>query len=525
MDWAQFDVYTFRRVGITALSSCKFSLVWDHSFSLSSSILTAHAEKAVRRCHKSSFEGSSLFVELKRGKNAPKRAPKSFTQDQQDRTLVVHGLNRKTTLAAMLALLSERFRSTGVIENIRIPNDREVDSNHRGYAFITFKRARQAKMSLQVLQNKTLSDGSKMIIDLQMDSKEYRKMRETFQAEYDREKMALKTVQRKISNIQQPRKAGQSRQEELQQAVFIKNIPLECVEKDLERVFARFGGIHYVALVKSNMTTSSGRFHKGCAFLRFKTVKSFENLFAYLEQRKVIFGNAGESSAFYTRHELKANDQVLHISRARENAKVKKKEEKDSRGRKKKKKSKPDKRNTALAREGHIHPNSAAATGIPPWLLRQLQQEYMEKIALLKKNPNIHVSRTRLRVSMIPQSISKEKELKKIFLAPFQISSSSIPLSEVYIRQVKLLKKKKARQHNGVGFVEFEKHEHAIHALQRVNNNPHVLKGGKRLYVCFALVDVTKLLKKDQARRKRKFEPGNSVVKNDHKSKRRKLKR
>ena len=46
----------------------------------------------------------------------------------------------------------------------------------------------------------------------------------------------------------------------------------------------------------------------------------------------------------------------------------------------------------------------------------------------------------------------------------------------------------------GIGFVEFDAHEHALACLRQLNNNPGVLSGQRRLIVEFAIENV-KILK------------------------------
>jgi len=83
-----------------------------------------------------------------------------------------------------------------------------------------------------------------------------------------------------------------------------------------------------------------------------------------------------------------------------------------------------------------------------------------------------------------------------------------IPGSKVVIKQAKIQRDGEGRTLKGqarskrFGFVEFESHEHALHALRALNNNPAVFGNNNRLIIEFALDDQRKLLKrKKQAQR------------------------
>lgn len=78
-----------------------------------------------------------------------------------------------------------------------------------------------------------------------------------------------------------------------------------------------------------------------------------------------------------------------------------------------KQREKQDKRNLYLLREGLIHPNSPAAASLSPAEIERRTGSYNSRRALLKSNPSLFISRTRLSVRQVPVWVS-ERGLKRL---------------------------------------------------------------------------------------------------------------
>lgn len=155
-----------------------------------------------------------------------------------------------------------------------------------------------------------------------------------------------------------------------------------------------------------------------------------------------------------------------------------------------------DKRNIGLADVGRIDQDS------PLWA--QLSKGDKEKrlAAIQKKkqklrNPNFQVSTVRLSVRNLPKN-ADEALLRHMFA-----SGNSSRLKQAVVL------KDEAGVSKGYGFVEFKKHEEALKALHRVNNNPQYFGADRRPIVEFAIDDVRKVqlrLKKTEKNREKQLE-------------------
>lgn len=173
-----------------------------------------------------------------------------------------------------------------------------------------------------------------------------------------------------------------------------------------------------------------------------------------------------------------------------------------------------DKRNLWLLREGVIFPNSPAAANLPPVELEKRLASFSTRRALLKSNPLLYVSKTRLSVRQIPTFVS-ERCLKKLAGHAVKAFEEEVKrgkreaISEeerrrdvnggegeeeeekergkgkkppkTIVKQAKIVRtsdrvdalsgKNKSR---GYGFVEMGTHTDALRVLRWLNNNPAV---------------------------------------------------
>ncbi|KAF2301904.1 hypothetical protein GH714_030273 [Hevea brasiliensis] len=153
-----------------------------------------------------------------------------------------------------------------------------------------------------------------------------------------------------------------------------------------------------------------------------------------------------------------------------------------------------DHRNLYLAKEGLILEGTPASEGISASDMAKRKTLHEKKMTKLR-SPNFHVSRTRLVIYNLPQSVT-EKKLKKLCIdAVISRATKQKPM----IRQIKLLKSMKKgkvvmkNNSRGVAFVEFSEHQHALVALRVLNNNPDTFGPEHRPIVEFALDNVQKL--------------------------------
>lgn len=159
--------------------------------------------------------------------------------------------------------------------------------------------------------------------------------------------------------------------------------------------------------------------------------------------------------------------------------------------------AKVDKRNLYLAREGEVPLGSPAATGVSDADMEKRQQAAAEKAEKLR-NPNYHVSATRLFFRNLPAS-ADEKRLRKLCAGAVEQRTGRSPeiLRVNVMRDAARLDKAGNPKSRGSAYVELGNHADALATLRAVNNNPLVFNKEKRPIVEFALEDVRQKYKRD----------------------------
>lgn len=156
-------------------------------------------------------------------------------------------------------------------------------------------------------------------------------------------------------------------------------------------------------------------------------------------------------------------------------------------------------RNLHLAMIGVILPGMPEAALVNPQDLARRTRSWNTRKSKLK-NPNFVVSPTRLSIRNLPRDVDDAK-LKKVSLdavtrARRQIAEedgTEPDSSVVRLHQVKLV------QNGNYGFVEFQKHEDALHALTILNNS-NVFGRSARPIVEFAIENMRELNKQRERR-------------------------
>eukprot|EP00002_Diphylleia_rotans_P037542 TRINITY_DN8399_c0_g4_i2.p1 TRINITY_DN8399_c0_g4~~TRINITY_DN8399_c0_g4_i2.p1 ORF type:complete len:786 (+),score=168.60 TRINITY_DN8399_c0_g4_i2:33-2390(+) len=267
--------------------------------------------------------------------------------------------------------------------------------------------------------------------------------------------------------------------------VFIRNLAFDVTEAELAERLAEFGKLAYCRIVMDPLTERS----RGTAFACFKDEKSAQDLIKKASTNVDVENSAKTSllSGLMTEG-LSLRGRPLLVSGA-----VDKKTAATIVEQRKEKKDR-DKRNLYLAKEGEIDLNSPAANQLSDMDI-ELRKRLMEEKNRKLKNPNFFVSKTRLSIHNLPKKID-EKELRDLLALHGSIPGS---VKKPYIKQAILLKPKDDPKNSGkilgVGFVEFVKHEHALQALRKLNNNPDAFADKRRLIVEFAIEDSRKIQK------------------------------
>jgi nucleolar protein 4 len=281
--------------------------------------------------------------------------------------------------------------------------------------------------------------------------------------------------------------------------LFIRNLSYDTTEDGLFNKFSQFGRVKLAKVVRDRALNRS----MGTAFVQFHDRAVADGVMALygtdgpeLDDKKakkdrLKRGKAAQAAA---ERVLKLDSRDLIIARAVDRGEAADLAEAN-------KKKKEDRRNMYLAREGVILADTSAADGVSKLDLEKRTRAWKDKKTKLQ-NPNFSVSRVRLSVRNIPLGMD-EKMLKTLFLEQVKsdYKKADRKAGDVVIKQAKVVFDKEKLgpdglpKSKGYGFVEFSIHEHALHALRAINNNPTFFRSAnKRPIVEFALDDARKVL-------------------------------
>ncbi|KAK2463791.1 hypothetical protein APHAL10511_004189 [Amanita phalloides] len=202
--------------------------------------------------------------------------------------------------------------------------------------------------------------------------------------------------------------------------LFIRNIPYDATEDELRTLFRAFGPLRYARIT---MDHAIGR-SRGTGFACFWNKEDADKVIEQSELlRAETTGNTmtvpknnpftlpsiltPDPSASLAQN-LVLHGRALDVIRAVTRDEAGRLKEMGERAR-----EKADKRNMYLLREGVILPNSPSATHVSPTDLERRTNSFNSRRALLKSNPSLYISKTRLSVRQIPLYVT-ERMLKRL---------------------------------------------------------------------------------------------------------------
>ncbi|KAJ8032517.1 RNA-binding protein 28 [Holothuria leucospilota] len=262
--------------------------------------------------------------------------------------------------------------------------------------------------------------------------------------------------------------------------VFVRNLPFEVEQKEVESLFSKFGAIKYCALVRDRMTGLP----RGSAFVQYANPT---------EAQKCLTEAVKEDNS------LTLHDRQLIVAKALSRDKASEVQEKRKKIERIEEK---DKRNTYLLMEGFIRPGTEAAKGLTESDLRKRAKVEAVKRAKIK-NMFIFVSKTRLVVHNLPRNVN-DKKLREVFKSAVTKKGAKVLEAKV-MRDTSKVGENGQGKSLGYGFVSFSDHQHALEALRAVNNNPDYFGADKRPIVGFSLEN-KKALEKREWRKQRSKE-------------------
>ena len=269
-------------------------------------------------------------------------------------------------------------------------------------------------------------------------------------------------------------------------SVFLRDVPTEATKQEVYDRMRKFGAVRSCRLV---MDKATGR-PKGTAFVDFHEPKGAEAAVQVAEKDEgggVKIAGRRLSIALAVSASEAAD---LATARSKENATGGKHRD-----------GPRDNRNLYLASEGQIHEEGPAARGVSQSDI-QKRRRAKEEQNLKLKNPNFFISKTRLQVRNVPVDVD-QKQLKKVF---FDAVKQRATQQNPRVLHAKLLLDASRPDENGnprsrgIGFVEFDEHEHALAALRALNNNPTTFGSQRRPIVEFAVEDARAVRKLERRR-------------------------
>ncbi|KAL5505029.1 NOP4 [Sanghuangporus vaninii] len=303
--------------------------------------------------------------------------------------------------------------------------------------------------------------------------------------------------------------------------LFVRNLPFDATEDELRVLFRTFGPLRYARITVDAETGRS----RGTGFVCFWSKEDADKA---IQQSELLSREAGISTPTTASKKknpfslpslltpdpssslaqpLVLHGRTLDVARAvtRDEA-VRLKDEGE------RQREKADKRNLYLLREGVIFPSSPAAASLSSTEIEKRQVSFNTRRNLLKSNPLLYVSKTRLSIRQIPLFVS-DRILKRLGIHAVRAFEEEVkrgerePLSAEEVRaddeivhtegieSKKRGKGKKAERETGVkqakivrqtnrvdpltdkgrsrgyGFLEMKRHSDALRVLRWSNNN------------------------------------------------------
>ena len=343
--------------------------------------------------------------------------------------------------------LANLFKSYGKIEFATIPKKRSGLS--AGFGFVTFRSRKNAEKALQLVNGKQI-EGRTLAVDWAVEKDVWNMLQdqqipemgsaENTEAESDNEEdisiastasQDLVKSSDSISDLYKERLDGQDSHStfdntEIENSedhkvcdgsstLFIRNVPFSATDAVLQDHFSSFGPVRYARVVLDPATGRS----KGTAFVAFYKSDDAKNCLRG-SPRVSAPGNGNVTST--TKPSILEDTQldpggqytlegrVLSVSQAVDRDEAQRLTTVGSLVREARDK---DKRHLYLLSEGTVSPQTALYNKLSPMERKLREDSAKQRQALIKSNPTLHVSLTRLSVRNLPRTVTS-KDLKGV---------------------------------------------------------------------------------------------------------------
>ncbi|KAG6997849.1 nucleolar protein 4 [Physcia stellaris] len=399
--------------------------------------------------HRASQDGhepaGEANMKLARSKN---RHELRQSEDQQPPKLIVRNLPWSIKESEQLATL---FRSFGKVKFATMP--KKASGLSAGYGFVTLRGQKNAEKALREMNGKEV-DGRQLAVDFAVDKAIWQTLQrkddavitDIGMAKPIREDCSMKSEDSEATDLhdvatnhEEPTHESCAEESDLSSdnevdekdeetgssdnssTLFIRNIPFDATDEIITEHFASFGAVRYGRVVMDPVTERS----RGTAFVCFYNPEDADNclrqapriepwpsqvtagpsMSSSVSKRSILENTSIDHSKLYTIH-----DRVLQITRAVDRAEAKRltlaaTSMRDAQDK--------DKRRLYLLSEGTISAISPLYDQLPPSELKMREDSAKQRQTLIKSNPALHLSLTRLSVRNIPRDMTS-KELKEL---------------------------------------------------------------------------------------------------------------
>ncbi|OMJ82850.1 hypothetical protein SteCoe_16384 [Stentor coeruleus] len=410
--------------------------------------------------------------------------------------------------------LRKTLEKIGTLKEFHVPLDLDKKRN-KGFAFVEYEKKNLSEKAIKALngmkiQKREISVDYALSKDKYLTTKKSEEMAKDFKHQDNDEDMEIVDEAKEDDEQEEVEEEDNEeiKKKELKfedgTTLFIMNLNYETGEDDLFEFFKDFGKIKYVKVCVNKETGES----RGSGFVCFKKAEDADKVVKIADEQGV---------------ELQERSLKIMKAVSKETA-VNLKSAKPP---------KNDGRNLYLSKLSLIQVGSEMFKTLTPKEI-EMRTSAAKKMIEKLQNPNIFVSPTRLLFKNISKVISDDD--LKILVKKILFDSNPELQSQKLFKQVKILKepekldKKGNPMSKGIAFIEFKKHEYALLAQEKCNNDSKYFGQKHRPIVEFALEDhrilrIRKLKLKRQKQAQEKMNDGKSSKKKLGRGKRQRLKR
>lgn len=566
------------------------------------------AKRALEELNGSVFNGKKIKIDIAEprhrgeddaGKSAQytklsqlKEMREKKKQDAQPPKLIIRNLPWSISEPEHLTLL---FRSFGKIKHATVP---KKGTRHAGFGFIVMRGRKNAERAMEAVNGKEV-DGRTLAVDWAVDktmweganaaadgadgeqkpvqgeedgSASGKPDAEGGEAEDEDEELSDADAENEDESMADAEEEEDDGEEEVEDernasTIFIRNLPFSATDEDLHEQFSQFGSVRYARVVY-DMETERPR---GTAFVCFwKPDDAMSCLRDAPKQLDAQHGrDSKEKGAIKHKHSIledEHNDptgkytmdgRVLQLSQAVSRKTAGKLQAEGSTRREARD---TDKRRLYLLSEGTISAGSSLYSKLSPTEVKMREASAKQRQKLVKENPMLHLSLTRLSVRNIPRHIDSKalKALAREAVVGFAkdvkagvrqpLSKEELIRSAEAMKEAEKLRKVKGKgivrqskvvfegrdgskigedtgagRSRGYGFIEYTTHRTALMGLRWLNghavdsSSPDINAEDKRkrMIVEFAIENAQVVSRRQENELKSRREPSGSKPTNE----------